>query len=212
MQFYIFFASLVLALNWSEGWGWSRDRTFLALAAFLVLVSALQITHLIAVPIYLLPYHLHTFLGGIFAALAFLKVRGAFVLFWVQVGTMVFGFVCSKIPDVLASLASALIVGAAVAWWPLTRLLSAPLLLWLGALSYCIYLFHMLVGGLAIELLQAFVSRTSGLHQLVFVVAGIFTTIAFPHLYLAVERPVYFHQQTLHQQKIRRPVGALPHV
>jgi peptidoglycan/LPS O-acetylase OafA/YrhL len=60
----------------------------------------------------------------------------------------------------------------------------------MGALSYGVYLLHMLVGGIVVKLLRTHVSSEAGLQQVGFVIAGVLATIGVSAiLHLAVERP-----------------------
>lgn len=164
---------------------------FQVVAVLLIAVATLTITHVLVLPgLPGLYYHLHTFLGGILAALAYRRVRGARILFGLNAVSMALAFFLIRDSYVLASLFFALLVGVAVSWSPLIRVLSTPILLRLGALSYCIYLFHMLVGGYTIHFLQVWVSGTRGSYQVGYVVIGIVTTIVVSALvHITIERP-----------------------
>jgi peptidoglycan/LPS O-acetylase OafA/YrhL len=190
VQFYLFFALIVLALNRFEEWGVPRDFVFCAVALVLIAVSASHLSNLASLNQQWLYHHIHTFLGGILAALALRRVRGALALYWLNASTMLVAFGLCRNSYVLASLVSSLLLVAAVWWRPLSQLLSSRVLSHLGALSYCIYLFHMLIGGITIALLQWLVSGASGLHQVGFVIVGIFATIAVSAVvYAAIEKP-----------------------
>jgi peptidoglycan/LPS O-acetylase OafA/YrhL len=103
---------------------------------------------------------------------------------------MIAAFALFRNSYVLAGLIAALVIATAVGWQPLRRLLCAPVMLYLGALSYCIYLFHQLVGGVAIELLQTLLGRTPGFYQLAILVAGMLATVAASAIiYARVEKP-----------------------
>ncbi|CAA2141111.1 acyltransferase [Hyphomicrobium sp. ghe19] len=190
VQFYVFFALIVLLLNRFEEQGLPRDRVFCAVALVLIAASAVRLANLVSLDEQWLYHHLHTFLGGILAALTLRRIRGALALYWLNAGAMLAAFGFCRDSYVLASLASSLLLMAAVWWRPLSQMLSNRLLSELGALSYCIYLFHMLIGGITIALLQKLVSGESGLHQVGFVIVGIFATIAVSAVvYALIEKP-----------------------
>lgn len=189
VQFYVLFALFVVSLNRLDGLWLDRDAVFAVAGALLIAASLMSITGISRPSGHWLYHHLHTFLGGIFLAAMKLRWRHAVWLFWVNTASMALGYGLQRETHVLASLLSALLLLMALYWSPLRRVLSTPSLLGLGALSYCVYLFHQLIGGLTVELLQRQASDTVGIHQIGFVVLGLLATVAFSAVvYFTVEK------------------------
>jgi len=189
IQFYLFFALIVLALNKLEVRGWNRANVFFYFGVMSMLATVVPMLRSGSLQPNLYEY-LYQFLGGIFAAAAYLRVPRAALLWGLYVALMAAAFALLRSSYVLASLISAVLIVASVQWRPLRHLLSAPTMLYFGALSYCIYLLHQLIGGLAIEGLQTVFGRTVGLHQLAIMVAGMLATaIVSALVYARMERP-----------------------
>ncbi len=131
-----------------------------------------------------------TFLGGILLALAMLGVPHARALLVAHLAMLALSVALFDPPYVLGATVAIVMVIAVTQVKALDRLASAPALVGLGLLSYCIYLFHMLVGGAVIEALQALISDEPGWLQPVFLACGLAATIVFSALvYRLVERP-----------------------
>jgi hypothetical protein len=179
VHFYILFAALVVAVNHMESaFGVRREHTILTLVG--TLLTAWVLTRLRIVPAEdgWLNYHLAGFVIGILAASLQRGIRysGPALLIALLATSVMFFFL--RETDIAATVLSGLVVVAAVFVPKLRTALSrSALLLRLGALSYCIYLLHQPIGGLTVEALQTFISRTSGPHQTVFVAIGIGTTV-----------------------------------
>jgi peptidoglycan/LPS O-acetylase OafA/YrhL len=190
VQFYLFFALIVFVINAIAERGGDRAKAFQFIVFAMIVLSTLKLTGIWAPKGPWLYDHIHTFLGGICAALVILRVPGAIIMFALSTASMVLVFVTNRDSYVLASLFSMLLVYLSVAWLPLKRTLSTPLLLLLGKLSYCVYLFHQLIGGIVIHSLQNWVSNSSGIHQVGFVlIGGLATIVVSAVVYTTIEKP-----------------------
>ena len=91
---------------------------------------------------------------------------------------------------ILASILAALAIYSSVRWTPLQRLLSARWFQLTGKWSYCIYLFHTLIGGLVVCALQNLLSKSTGVHQAGFVIIGVLATAGVSAtVYQIIEKP-----------------------
>ena len=122
--------------------------------------------------------------------MAHLKVPHARRLVAIYVLVMCAAALLYRNSYVIASLLSVGAIALGLASRLIAGALSLRPVVYIGALSYCIYLFHPLIGGLVIEALQRAVSEQTGPHQLLFVIGGMLATIGFSAVvYRIIERP-----------------------
>jgi peptidoglycan/LPS O-acetylase OafA/YrhL len=98
IQFYLFFALLVVALNRLEKRGWDRNGVFFWLGTLLMLVAAAPMLRS-GPPAPNLYEYLYQFLGGIFAAAAYLRVPRAPLLWGLHVVLMIAAFALSSMAE-----------------------------------------------------------------------------------------------------------------
>jgi peptidoglycan/LPS O-acetylase OafA/YrhL len=207
VQFYVFFAVLILVINRAEGsLRANRDATFLWIASAIMVVALLNNVNILAIPEHWLFHHLHAFLGGILVALVCLGIRYAGALLALHCLTMILSFIAMKNSYVLASLIATLILLFATVFGFLQIVLGSKCLLRLGSLSYCIYLFHQLFGGLVMEFARTRISNQAGGHQIIFVIAGVVATVFFSELlYRLVEAPSIFLSKQISTRSAPKP-------
>jgi exopolysaccharide production protein ExoZ len=151
VQFYLIFASLMVVLNALAKRGMDRGWLALGVVSAMAVVGAPQYLGLVKAPIGFWIYpHLCTFAIGSAAALVYMQVKHAR---WLFAATMVLAVIGSiqHAERAPAAVISGLIFIAVILAAPVQRLLARPWLLYLGALSYCIYLLHELVGALIVD-------------------------------------------------------------
>jgi len=176
VQFYVFFALLVLFINRIVGFGISRDCAVFLLMLMMLALGSTTVFGIFNVPVgyWMLP-HLHAFAIGATAAMVYLRMPKALLLFGLALAIAGFGAVNSG-GRLLAAFLSGLVIAACLYMPSLQSLLSGRVILWLGALSYGIYLLHTLVGALTIKAIQL-IFPSAGAYQVLVVLAGCVTTI-----------------------------------
>jgi peptidoglycan/LPS O-acetylase OafA/YrhL len=189
IQFYLLFAAMIAIINRLAARGLDRGLAAVAGVALMALVGAPQYLRLTDAPVGFWIYpHLVNFAVGAAAALVFLKMRGARPLFAGVTALALIGGV------LIGNRALATFVCAAIFW----MMVSAPRLqawlgdrrlVYLGALSYGVYLLQGLTGALTIDALARLYPRVGGLHILDVVVAIVVTCLAAMLLHHFVEQP-----------------------
>ena len=178
VHFYILFSLILVLINHAY-YSYMINRDMSAALIVLILLSSWALARIGILPArdYWLLWHLEGFIIGMLAATAYKGAKYARLLLGLSFVTICIVYVMRRESDILATLLSGVLVVAVVFSKTLGRLVERRSLLVLGELSYCIYLLHQTVGGLAVELMQTYVSREPGVHQLSFVIVGIGVTV-----------------------------------
>jgi len=189
VQFYLMFATMVVAINWLTRVGVGRGMAAVAMVALMTLASAphqLGITK-VDVGFWMYP-HLITFAVGAAAALVHQRIRGSGWVFVLAMVLAAYG-AATEGGRSLATFGAGGIFATIIWVKPLQRILADQRLLYLGALSYCLYLLHPLAGALVLDDIRAQFPAPSIMHFAGVVAAMVASLAASAVVFHLIERP-----------------------
>jgi peptidoglycan/LPS O-acetylase OafA/YrhL len=190
VHFYVLFALILVLANGAEiRWAIPRESIITVAVIMMLLIWVLSRIGVLPTSDYWLTFHLGAFAIGISAAMVYKSVAHSIALLTLSLTLTIALYISTRESDLAAIFIAGFLVimgltstiSAVSCWRPFV---------YLGQISYCVYLLHTVIGGLTIELLQTGLSQRPGLHQIAFVVIGVFTTVLVSAvIYLVVERP-----------------------